>query len=79
MSESIWSRLKCPVPGEDVCPICLKGIDSSCNVETNWKGETRFEGHLCQECWDFILSPLLRGELKLAAETLNEVRSTLNF
>ena len=46
-----------------VCRVCKKNpINVNIGVDLNWDNEWSFEGHVCTDCYDYVLRPILEGK-----------------
>lgn len=46
-----------------VCRVCKRNsINVNIEIDLNWDKEWSFEGHICTNCYDYVLRPILEGK-----------------
>jgi len=46
-----------------VCRVCKRNaINVNIEIDLNWDNEWSFEGHICTNCYDYVLRPILEGK-----------------
>tara|TARA_B110000438_G_scaffold3908_1_gene3938 strand:+ start:27528 stop:27854 length:327 start_codon:yes stop_codon:yes gene_type:complete len=57
---------------KSVCQICkLSPVLVNIDISVDWENEFSFDGHICTECFDYAIKPLLDGT---CVRVIDEIR-----